>query len=266
MAAGLPKTMRISPEEFDPHQLLEQAARQDLPLRTISYPMGAFIFGQGDLSEKTYVILEGLVKVAHIMADGKRFSLRLLKPGDLLGRSALTGTVRRAYAQALKPTRLLILKPKELSRLVSRSEELTMSWITALSQEVYEFQVRLLAAARGGVQEQLVVLLWFLQKRFGRSTPQGTRLELKLPCQLLAEMLGHSRQRVNEALGKLKQQGLVQAHYGQIVIKNLEGLRALAKPFLDAGGGGRKSVPFVTDFLSRRGQNICHTGGRRPPK
>ncbi len=224
-------------------QILEQAARQGLYLRTASYPAGALIFGQGDLSEEMYVILEGLVKVAHIMVDGTSFSLRLLKPGELLGRSALTASVRRAYAQTLKPTRLLILKPQELSRLLSHSEELTMSLITSLAQEVYEFQVRLLAATQGDLPDQLAVLLWFLHRRFGQATPEGVRLEPKLSCQTLAEMLGHSRQKVNEALGKLKQQGLVHAHYGQIVIKDLEGLRSLAKPFLDAGGGVRLSPP-----------------------
>lgn len=249
MAAGLPKGTRRSLNEFNSYHLLERAAQQGLRLRTVSYPIRALIFGQGDPSEELYFISEGLIKVVHILEDGRPFLLRLCGAGDFFGKSALIGTNRQAYAQTLQPACLLRITPKELTGILAGSPESTLSLIRSLAQEAHEYHVRLVAASRGCVQEQLAVLLWFLQKRFARRTTQGVRLELKLSCELLAEMLGHSRQRVNEALSRLQGKGLVQAHYGQIVIKDLEGLRALAKPFLDAGGG-RKSVPFVTDFVS----------------
>jgi len=194
------------------------------------------------------VICEGLVKLTYVAEEGRSCLLRLLRPGDLLGKGALIRSVYRAYAQTLQPSRLLIIKPRELGRLLSSSEELALGLIRSFAEEAYEFQVRLLAANQGSLQEELAVLLWFLQRRFGRRTPEGIWLEPRLPCQMLAEMLYRSRQRVSEALGVLKQKGLVEAHYGNIVIKDIEGLKGLCKPFLSAGGGDR-SVASVTDFL-----------------
>jgi CRP-like cAMP-binding protein len=217
-------------------ELLELAAQQGLSLCSRSYPAGALVFGQADPPEELYLICDGVVKLAYVIEDGSTFILRLMGPWDLLGKSVLIGSFRRAYAQTLRPARLLALKPHQLSRLLAGAEELALSLLRQLTQEAYESQVRLVVASRGSLQEQLAVLLWFLQNRFGRITSAGVKLELKLPCQMLAEMLGRSRQRVNEALGELRQQGLVEAHYGQIVIRDLEGLKALCRPYLDAGG------------------------------
>jgi CRP-like cAMP-binding protein len=231
-------------------KLLELAARQGLSLCSRSYPAGALVFGQADPPEELYLICDGVVKLAHVMEDGGTFILRLMGPEDLFGKSVLIESNRRAYAQTLRPSRLLALEPHKLNRLLAGAEGLGLSLLRQLTREAYESQVRLVVASRGNLQEQLAVLLWFLQNRFGRITSAGVKLELKLPCQMLAEMLGHSRQRVNEALGELRQKGLVEACYGKIAIRDSEGLKALCKPFLDVCVGGR-SVTSVTDFLSQ---------------
>lgn len=222
---------------IDWQKLLKQAAQKGLSLRAAPYPAKALIFGQGDPSPELYVVCEGWVKLVHALQDGRSLTLGLLGPGDLFGKSALTEMARQAYAQTLMSTRLLRIKPQELAEISAGSGDLMLALLTALAQETLELQARLLAATRGCLQDKLAVLLWFLQKRWGKITSQGVQLEPKFSVQTLAEMLGHSRQRVNEASIALRAKGLMEAHYGRILIKDLQALQAHARPFLAAAGG-----------------------------
>lgn len=128
--------------------------------------------------------------------------------------------------------------------------EALLALMKAQAQEAYEMQTRLLVAVFGGLQDELAVLLWFLCRRFGRETPEGLQLEPKLPVQVLADLLGRSRQRVNEALLTFQAQGWIDRHYGRIVIKDLEVLRGRAQPFLELAGGGRaRKVSLMRQIL-----------------
>jgi CRP-like cAMP-binding protein len=144
---------------LDCRLLVERAADMGILLSPASYHAGALIFSQGDRAEKLYIICEGWVKLVYVMPDGRAFLLRLLGPGDLLGKSALTGRVYRASAQALGSTRLIALKPQELSRLLAGFDDLALNLIAALTEEAYELHARMLAAVRGSVEEELAVLL-----------------------------------------------------------------------------------------------------------
>ena len=221
---------------IDWQKLLRQAARKGLSLRAVPYPTKALIFGQGDPSAELYVVCEGLVKLVHVLQDGRSLTLGLLGPGDLFGKSALTGMARQAYAQTLVSTRLLRIKPQELVEICAGSADLISALLTVLAQDTLELQARLLAATRGCLEDELAVLLWFLQEHFGKVTSQGIQLETKFSVQTLAEMLGHSRQRVDEACIALRAEGLVEAHYGQVLIKDLRALQAHARPFLMGAG------------------------------
>jgi len=63
-------------------------------------PPGTELVGEGELGERFYVVLTGLLSVSQD-ARGER---RLLRPGDYFGEVALTmGTTRTASVRALTP-------------------------------------------------------------------------------------------------------------------------------------------------------------------
>jgi len=60
-----------------------------------------------------------------------------------------------------------------------------------------------------GVEERLQALLWALAERWGRVTPSGVELELRVHQEVLAEMVGARRPTVSMALGSLAERDLV---------------------------------------------------------
>jgi hypothetical protein len=62
-----------------------------------------------------------------------------------------------------------------------------------------------------GIEERLHALLWSFAERWGEVTPEGTRVEIDVPQQVLAEMVGARRPTVSQALGSLRKRGLVES-------------------------------------------------------
>jgi len=226
---------------LDCKQLAGRALGQDACLKDVSYASGTLVFNQGDPAEALFVVCAGVVKLVHV-ATGEAVSTVLLGPGDLFGQGVLLKCPQLAYAQVVQPARVLRLTPSVLDSLLSSSPTLARSLMAYMAQENAEMKARLWVANQGSVREALALSLWYLAQRFGHATPQGVQLELKLSCQLLAETVGHSRQATNAALRKLRHEGIVNSHYGRIIIKDLTGLRKVVALFY----GGAPSTNFVS--------------------
>lgn len=215
------------------------ADQAGIEFSTVTFPKNVGIFAQGDASDVVYIVQRGWVHLTHVAEDGRSFLIRLLGPGNVLGKSALLNGAwsRRAHAQTLQPTRLLQFDPRDLLTLVAQSGEGLRSLTTLLIEESYELQARLLAAASGNLDEELAVLLWFLQRRFGRDRSTGDIvIKPKLTVTTLGKMLGHSRQRVNGAVLRLERWNVLTRRSGWITILDLPQLQQTALPFLEGGG------------------------------
>ena len=59
------------------------------------------------------------------------------------------------------------------------------------------------------IDRRLLVTLWFLAERFGRMTPEGAVVPVRLTHQVLASLVGAQRPSVTTALGQLVDRGVV---------------------------------------------------------
>ncbi|BEU98771.1 hypothetical protein ACDW_44770 (plasmid) [Acidovorax sp. DW039] len=79
----------------------------------------------------------------------------------------------------------------------------------------------------GPLLQRFARRLWLLAHGFGSRSDQP-RLRLSLSQELMANMLGASRQSINSALQKLEQEGVIRQYYRGIEILDLEALRLMA--------------------------------------
>lgn len=200
------------------------------------FPVGAPIFAQGDFSEKLFILCEGAIKLAHVFEHSGIKTVRLMGSGDLFGKSAFLKRPYRAYAEVLHHCRVLSLTPEMFGKLLCASPTLALFYMAYMAKENAELQSRLLVSSHGSASEALAVSLWYLVRRFGRTGSAGVHLDVKLPCQLLAETIGYSRQATNSALSALQRKEIIESHYGRILIRNLTALHKLAEPFIAEGG------------------------------
>jgi CRP-like cAMP-binding protein len=81
--------------------------------------------------------------------------------------------------------------------------------VRVLAAQVADRELAVAIALEPRVERRLLLKLRQLGERFGRVTPQGVRLDLRLTHQQLADMVGAVRESVTIALGKLSQTGVL---------------------------------------------------------
>ena len=71
-----------------------------------------------------------------------------------------------------------------------------------------------------GLPSRLAKKLLSLARRYGKATPEGLRIELKLPQHELGELVGTSRESINKQLRQWGEEGIVQFASGYVTIQD----------------------------------------------
>jgi len=211
----------MTPSPTDPDVLSELTLFQGVPAQELEkfapllhrkiFPAGATVITADQPGDAVYVISAGSVKVHVIRPDGEEVILAVLGPGEVVGEMSLADSLgRSADVSTLEESVLLwmhrsafrmkleevpMLSPRNLASLLSRRVRLTNAHLLSLAA----------LDMPGRVASQLLALA----REYGESTPQGTRVPMRLTQSDLAGLAGASRVRVNQALGYFRKRGLI---------------------------------------------------------
>ncbi len=163
-------------------------------------------------------------------------AVAVLGPGDVFGLDAFDGregfdpaqprdppTTRWPVerATALVPSGVTLLAPEIMALQAARDPAAAWSVLSAVAGLGTRLSQRLAGIVAQPVEERLLAELRTLAARHGRSCPFGRRIELPLTQELLASLVGATRESVNRALGRLFRQGLVRrAGRGYVVVSS----------------------------------------------
>lgn len=195
---------------------------------------GQVLFRKGDPGRQLFGVVEGRLKTFSAGADGKEVVFGLSDPGDVTGEIALLDSQpRSATVVALQPTELLTLDRRDLLPFLERHPKVAIRLAEILAERLRRLseltEDSVLLALRARLAKKLVALA----RTYGKSTPEGTLIDLKLPQQVLGDMVGTSRESINKQLRSWTQAGLVKSARGYITVHDLEELEALARFALD---------------------------------
>jgi CRP/FNR family transcriptional regulator, cyclic AMP receptor protein len=191
-----------------------------------SFERGRTIFREGEEGDSLYVIAEGGVKVWVSSGDGSEMVLATLRSPDAFGElSAVDGEGRSASATALEPTVLLSLDRATLLDAVHRHPGVAdgmLRGLGGLARRITEQASDLVFLDLAGRVAKLLVTL---AERDGKA--DGDRVVLALPVTQteLAEMVGGSRQSVNQILKSFEARGYLAVHGREVEILQLDALR-----------------------------------------
>jgi CRP-like cAMP-binding protein len=153
------------------------------------------------------LMLDGLI-VRHVDVEGLR-CCELLGPGDLLrpwdedGGATLEAS---AGFRVLEPTRLALLDPGFACR-VSRWPTVTAELMQRMLRRSRSLTVLLALTQARRADVRLRTLFWHLADRWGRVTPDGVVLPLRLTHSVIAQLTGLRRPSVSISLAELEKAG-----------------------------------------------------------
>jgi len=191
---------------------------------------GDCLFRRGDASDGVYGVLEGTLRLSGTSKEGREAVLDFYEPGAWIGEiSSLDGLPRTHDAYAHVPTRVLHLSLKHLEALLERYPELSRHLLRLECRRLRLLLGEVEAFSLNTLEQRLAGRLLMLAEAYGSPTAWGQRIELHLSQELLAQLVGVSRQRVNQIFKAWEIDGLVEQRYGRVLLLDRGRLDALAQ-------------------------------------
>jgi CRP-like cAMP-binding protein len=166
------------------------------------------------------LVLEGVVLRELQVADQR--GMRLLGPGDIL---PLTEPMRPmlvvdASFRTLPGTRLALLG-RELMFAARRWPALLAGLQQRAAQQTERLATQLVICQLPRVDQRLLALLWLIAESWGRVTPAGTVVPLRLTHEALGALIGARRPTVTLALRELAERGaIVRQNAGWLLLED----------------------------------------------
>jgi CRP/FNR family transcriptional regulator, cyclic AMP receptor protein len=190
---------------------------------------GQRLYLKGQAADGWYGVLQGAIKVGSTSADGRETVLTWLEPGTWFGEISLFDRLPRTHdGFAAGETLVLVVAPADFERLIDAEPALARALIQLQSRRLRLMFALLEELSTTTVEARLARQLLNLASSYGRAEAGQTVIELHLPQEDLAQLLGVSRQRINQALKAWEREGLLRQRYGRIAIVDAEGLRQAA--------------------------------------
>jgi len=191
-------------EAIFPHLSPEQRGKLEGMAQEVFLKKGEQLFGPGDRSRGFYVVFEGVIRVYGMSSRGKEITQEIA--GELSAfalASPFSGTYQ-CFAEALKDSRLYLIKKKEFLDLVTGDPGFAVEWMRLLSQMVIHLRRRLVDLALKDPKARIAGYLVLLAEM------QNSRsIVLPVPRKELATFLGMTHETFYRAAKELANRGLV---------------------------------------------------------
>jgi CRP/FNR family cyclic AMP-dependent transcriptional regulator len=200
-----PKTNSRNPA-FDVELFLDSAG---LGRNVAKFLGNETIFAQGDLAKNVMYIQEGGVKLTVVNETGKEAVMRILGSGDFFGEGCLAGqSIRMATATTIAPTAVLVIEKNEVIRVLHEEHEFSDRFIAQMLVRNIRVEEDLVDQLFNSSEKRLARTLLLLARYGAQDQPQ--KVIPKVSQEMLAEMIGTTRSRVNFFMNKFRRLGFIQ--------------------------------------------------------
>ena len=211
MAPKRPKRAKpASKRLFNTQDFLESAG---VARKVAEFKKKETIFSQGDPCRSVFYIQKGGVRLSVVNESGKEAVVAVLGPGDFVGEGCLAGQpIRIGTATAIAPTTALVIEKSEMVRVLHSEHEFSDRFITFMLARNIRIEEDLVDQLFNSSEKRLARTLLLLA-RYGKED-KLQRVLPKVSQEMLAEMVGTTRSRVNFFMNKFRKLGFIKYNGG----------------------------------------------------
>jgi CRP/FNR family cyclic AMP-dependent transcriptional regulator len=206
------KSKRESTEKraFDAQTFLDSAG---VSRKVKEFKRAEGIYAQGDAASSVMYLQSGGVKLTVINEVGKEAVVAILGPGDFFGEGCLAGqSVRMGTATAVTPTTVLVIEKSEMFKVLHAEHGLSDLFIKFMLARNIRIEEDLIDQLFNSSEKRLARTLLLLARYGKEDQPQGVLP--KVSQEMLAEMIGTTRSRVNFFMNKFRKLGFIKYNGG----------------------------------------------------
>jgi CRP/FNR family transcriptional regulator, cyclic AMP receptor protein len=190
---------------------------------------GALLASRGEPADWWCGVAKGAVRVSSVSLSGKQITLTYVEPGIWFGDLSLFDGLPRTHdSNAHGETTLLVVRKADFHDLLTQHVELydallrlNCRRLRLMYDLVGDLNTKPLAAR---LAKQIILLA----RSYGIKEGEEIRIGLQLAQEDLAQLLGASRQRVNQELKAFEREGAVRIEPTRLVVLSKEKLLALS--------------------------------------
>jgi len=198
---------------FDVQSFLDSAG---LGRKVDNFRKKQTVFAQGDSAKNVMYIQEGGVKLTVVNETGKEAVVAILGPGDFFGEGCLGGQSNcMATATAIAPTTVLVIEKDEMIRVLHSEHAFSDRFIAYMLSRNIRVEEDLIDQLFNSTEKRLARTLLLLARYGAPGQPQ--KMLPKVSQEMLAEMIGTTRSRVNLFMNKFRKLGFIR-YNGEIHI------------------------------------------------
>lgn len=168
---------------------------------------GQHLYRTGHEAHSLFLVQSGLIKTITISPAGEELTLRLSKPGDLVGELCLCGAGRREEAIALEPSTVTEISISALLARLRDDPEAALELASAVCDRLADAYEQIESLSWDTVLYRLARTLLRLADKLGEPSESGTRLAHYIRQEELARMVGARREVVSGLLNRLRASG-----------------------------------------------------------
>ncbi len=203
-----------------------------------SYEAGQPVLWSGDPMDFVATVVVGVASLSQTMEDGRTQMTGLLLPSDFLGRP---GRKTAAYdVTAVSDLTLCCFRRQPFEKLLGSSAHVAQRLLEMTLDELDAAREWMLVLGRKTAREKIASLLSIIARREARlklaGTPDGSRFELPLTREAMADYLGLTLETVSRQMSALKKDGVIRLE-GKRQISVPDFARLISETGDDADGG-----------------------------
>jgi CRP/FNR family transcriptional regulator, cyclic AMP receptor protein len=194
------------PRSFDPEAFLEETG---LGRTLVDLKKNQVLFSQGDDADAVFYIQKGNLKLTVVSQRGKEATVALLGPGNFVGESCVAAAerVRTLTATALTRCMLMRIKKEEMVRVLHQEHAFADVFVSFLLDRNARIQADLVDQLFNSSEKRLARVLLLLAN-FGKEGRPESVIP-KISQEVLAEMIGTTRSRVNFFMNRFRKLGFI---------------------------------------------------------
>jgi CRP/FNR family cyclic AMP-dependent transcriptional regulator len=183
------------------------------PFGVATYQPKEVIFFQGDPSDCVMFIEQGSVRLTVLASHDKEATIGLLGTGAFLGEESLAGFAdRQETAIALTETTLLEVSKPEMKQLLGTQHALSARFIAHILARKIRLEADLVDQLSNSCEKRVARTLLLLAGGDERTQPPSGLPPVSQ--QVIADMVGTTRSRVNLFMNKFKRLGFIEYDNG----------------------------------------------------
>jgi CRP/FNR family transcriptional regulator, cyclic AMP receptor protein len=210
LPATVKKLKNVKVPAFDAQAFLDSAG---VARKVTEFKKKEVVFSQGDPAKNVLYIQKGGVRLSVLNETGKEAVVAVLGPGDFFGEGCLSGQpIRIGTATAITATTVLVIEKKEMIRVLHEERAFSDRFISYILSRNIRVEEDLVDQLFNSSEKRLARTLLLLA-RYGKED-QPQKLVPKISQEMLAEMVGTTRSRVNFFMNKFKKLGFIKYNGG----------------------------------------------------